>query len=83
MRIARPEHGATAEAVEFLITSKCLVSRFVNENEQIVGSGFQFFVKGRHPSKQNISSHLFIGKKKSLCQNGCIPLIMSAVILAD
>ncbi len=47
MRITCPQHDAAAEAVEPLITGKCLVSRVVNENEQVIGPGFQFFVEGR------------------------------------
>ncbi len=42
---------AAAEAVESLITGKCLVSRVVNENEQIVGPGLQFFVEGRFQAR--------------------------------
>jgi hypothetical protein len=47
MPITCPQHDAAAEAVESLIADKCLVSCVVNENEQVVGCGFQFFVEDR------------------------------------
>ena len=47
MPITCPQHDAPAEAVVSLIAGECLVSRVVNENKQVAGFGFQFFVEGR------------------------------------
>jgi hypothetical protein len=47
MGIARTENNARPETVKSLITSKCLMPRIVNEDQEIVSVRFQVFVGGR------------------------------------
>lgn len=44
MLVRNPRHGATAEAIETLVPSKRLVASVVNEDQEIVGVGLQFFI---------------------------------------